>query len=542
MSASNGDGNDRKPGDHKSNDDKSNDDKSNDGKSPVIASSKLAGVQRDLIHVSLTDRSGFDPIPCDFLKPTNTAADADHRQGAIKLSPCARDWTRAIEPEFAADQVRPLFMGIELETFMFDAVSLQPLGDTGAAPGLNGQFILQEIAHRYESSGRGTTKLIQDHSDPHAQAVTYGLFLSEGISYSLEPGGQLEIATPPRGSLSETQDCLRRAFELVEEVTADRVRFLSHGTNPVTTADFALQVPKKRYRILSRYLGSEKAGRGIDMMRHATTVQPNIDVGPDHASWVEAVRLTNELSPIFKMLFPNSFFFRNRFVADGMERQRIWSNLDKSRTGIPPAILESEDPACCYAQWATQAFVFLIDGLPESEQPVYGELRFCDWMAHGYKGTQPGLADWERHLATLFPELRLRGFLELRMFDSQPYGQIIPLLAMVRGLLQSPLGRKAVLADLGVCKELFSAGRRAPLFDRLLAAAHIGLSDHAGLGGQVGLGGQAGLGGEHDSFGPAMLKALVLPDLERFARFSDARAFVKSESVLSPSTFFASIE
>jgi glutamate--cysteine ligase len=521
MSASNGNGDDGKP---------------NGGKSPAMASSKLAGVQRDLIHAGLTDRSGFDPIPCDFLKPTASAADGDKKQQDSKLSPCARDWTRAIEPEFAVGQVRPLFMGIELETFMFDAESLQPLGDAGAAPGLNGQFILQEIARRYESSARGTSNLIQDHSDPRAQPVTYGLFLSEGISYSLEPGGQLEIATPPRGSLSETRHCLRRAFELVEEVTANRVRFLSHGTNPVTTAEFELQVPKKRYRILSRYLGSEKAGRGIDMMRHATTVQPNIDVGPDHASWVEAVRLTNELSPIFKMLFPNSFFFRNRFIADGMERQRIWSNLDRSRTGIPPAILQSEDPACCYAQWATQAFVFLIEGLPESEQPVYGELRFCDWMAHGYKGTQPGLADWERHLATLFPELRLRGFLELRMFDSQPYGQIIPLLALVRGLLQSPLGRKAVLADLGICKEMLEAGRRAPLFDRLLAAARIGLSDHAGLGGQ------AGLGGENDSFGPAILKALVLPDPERFARFGDARAFVKSESVLSPSIFFATVE
>jgi glutamate--cysteine ligase len=514
MSASNGDGSDHKP---------------NGGKSSVVASSKLAGVQRDLIHVGLTDRSGFDPIPCDFLKPTNTATDTDHKMDAIKLSPCARDWTRAIEPEFAVDQVRPLFMGIELETFMFDAVSMQPLGDAGATPGLNGQSILKEIARRYENSGQGKSNLIQDHSDPRSEPVTYGLFLSEGISYSLEPGGQLEIATPPRGSLSETRDCLRRAFELVEEVTANRVRFLSHGTNPVTTAEFGLQVPKERYRILSRYLGSETAGRGIDMMRHATTVQPNIDVGPDHASWVEAVRLTNELSPIFKMLFPNSFFFRNRFVADGMERQRIWSNLDKSRTGIPPAILQSEDPACCYAQWATQAFVFLIDGLPESEQPVFGELRFCDWMTQGYKGTKPGLADWERHLATLFPELRLRGFLELRMFDSQPYGQIIPLLAMVRGLLQSPRGRKAVLADLGICKELLVAGRRAPLFDRMLAAAHIGLSDFVGLG------------GENDESGPAFLKSLVLPDPERFARFDDAQAFVKSESVLTPSSFFASL-
>lgn len=501
-------------------------DKSKHGR-PSLAPTKLAGVQRDLVHVGLTERSGFDPIPADFLEPVVQPAQGPGQQPHNVPGPCTREWTRAIEPEFAPDQVRPLFMGIELETFMFDAAHLRPLGDEGSPQDLNGQLILQEIARRYESSGQGTSRLIQDQSDSTSQAVSYGLFLSEGISYSLEPGGQLEIATPPRESLRETNDCLRRAFELVEDVTAERVRFLSHGTNPLTSADFGLQVPKKRYRILSRYLGSERGGRGIDMMRHATTVQPNIDVGPDHANWVEAVRLTNELSPMFKMLFPNSFYFRNRFVADGMERQRIWSHLDASRTGIPTGIVDAGDPACCYAQWATQAYVFLIDGLPENEQPVFGELRFCDWMARGFKGTRPGLADWERHLATLFPELRLRGFLELRMFDSQPYGQIVPLLAMVRGLLQSPLGRQAVLSDLGVFKELCYTGRRAPLFDRLVRAAHTGL---------------LALGSEDERSGLALLQALELPDPDRFARFGDALSFVASESVLAPSAFFKTLK
>jgi glutamate--cysteine ligase len=360
--------------------------------------------------------------------------------------------------------------------------------------------------------------MLDGHAPP--REVVYGLVLSEGLVYSIEPGGQLEIATPPHADLALVQSSLRRALQLVEDVTGTDVLFLSHGTNPMTEADFALQIPKSRYRILTRYLASEPGGRGIDMMRHAATVQPNIDVSSDRDAWKEAVHLTYSLSPMFKNLFANSFYFRGQAVADGLERQRIWSGMDASRSGVPPGILDAANPACTYAIWASQSFVFLIEGLPEHEQPKYGELRFLDWAKNGYKGRRPDLADWERHLSTLFPELRLRGFLEIRMLDAQPFEKLIPLMALVRGLLQAPEGRESLVREWSQCRDEFSANQREALFARLQRIADSGL---------------ASLGEASHGVARRALAALHPEEPRDFLGFGGASDFVRHAATMEPS-------
>lgn len=498
----------------------------------------MTGLQRDLVLTDLTDRSGADPLPCDFLRQIQLDGAVGESGAQVGLkhdgTPATdREWLRAIEPQFGQPEAKSR-LGIELEMFLFDAKTAAPLGTSMARPGLSSEFILQEVAKRYEASGQGSARLVRDpaamaysakpqeseHCPPPERDVTYGLVLSEGLVFSIEPGGQLEVATPPHSELAEVARGLRRALQLVEDVTGDDVLFLSHGTNPLTQTDFGLQIPKKRYRILTHYLASEPGGRGIDMMRHAATVQPNIDVATDRASWQEAVRFSYALSPLLKQLFANSCFFRGAPVLDGLERQRIWSGLDPSRAGVPKNIAHAADPACAYACWASQAYVFLIDGLPEREQPRYGELRFCDWYEHGYKGLKPGLADWERHLATLFPEVRLRGFLELRMIDAQPFERLIPLMALVRGLLQSKIGRQSLLAAWPSLRAESEAGRMQQVFDALQ-----GLAD----------GGLAALG--ETAEGPARLALRALRPFDNKASPAklSATEFVRTAGTLKPS-------
>jgi glutamate--cysteine ligase len=171
------------------------------------------------------------------------------------------------------------------------------------------------------------------------------------------------------------------------------------------------------------------------MMSHTATVQPNIDIVGDDADWEDAVRLTFALTPAIQSLTRNSFYFAGKRSEYPSERQQIWHATDNSRSGIPEGIVHAEDVACHYANWARMANVFLVRGLPVEEQPLFGELTFEQFLRQGYKGIFPHLQDWEMHLATLFPELRLRGFLEIRNLDAQPFEHLFAGVLLWKGLL-----------------------------------------------------------------------------------------------------------
>ncbi len=405
-----------------------------------------------------------------------------------------------------------------MEVFPLCAATLEPLGLAACEghEGLTPAGVLEAVA---EQEGSAAT-LVQDGS------VTYGLRHSSGLSFTLEPGGQIEVATPPRETLAEVSSDLVAAFGLLERAAVGRVKFLSHGTHPLSSDEFPLLVPKTRYRILTRYLQSEEQGRGIHMMRHTATVQPNLDVGPLASDWRDAVRLTYALSPLFKGFFRNSFYFQGKLSPDGLERQRIWEGMDHTRTGVPTDLETAENPACGYVAWAEQAYVFHIDSLPEAEQPQFGELRFQEWLERGYKGTHPTLADWEAHLNTLFPDLRLRGFLELRMFDSQPFDRVMPLMALNRGLLQSRAGRRAAWK---VVETFRSQARGLPgesdreLWNALLAAAAEGLREF------------------EDSFGLRLLDLLEPAGEHSGVLMGDAKRFVKLHATRWPSALVQSL-
>jgi len=333
---------------------------------------------------------------------------------------------QAILPNFAS-QIPPR-LGLELEMFAYDADTLAPLGTPGAR--LTPQGMMERVGALVPGSHLKVDK---------PTGVIVGLELDCG-NFSLEPGGQLEYASCPHDDLEVVLRDLGTGLQLLEQAADGQVLFLDHGTNPIADSELPLLVPKHRYKILDRYFASQPGGRGTDMMRYSATAQPNVDViGRDN--WLDAIRLTLALTPLARDLFANSRYFHGQLLGQGSERQRIWAHIDATRTGIPP-VAEQADLPRAYADWGRRAFVFLAGDLPLEEQPRYGELTFEQWQDHGYKGTFPTPDDWNTHLGTLFPDLRLRGFLEVRMVDAQPFEHALAPMAFWAVALQEPESRK----------------------------------------------------------------------------------------------------
>lgn len=319
--------------------------------------------------------------------------------------------------------------GLEMEFHAFDATTLAPIGTEQSH--ITPQNILNEISVYNDKA-----LLIKDQ----ATNQIIGVKLTNGGNFSLEPGGQLEFASVPCSNFNDLVENIHSSLEILERVTNKTVLFLSHGTNPLTKPNHPLVVPKRRYQFMTRYFESApNTIRGIDMMRHSATVQPNLDVF-ENTDWHSAVNLILQLVPITSAMFANSKYFQGKKSIFYSERQNIWENMDPTRSGIPTGLLSSQgcpQTECAYAQWAKNAYVLFIDDLELSEQPIYGELTFEQWLKHGYKGIHPTILHWETHLTTLFPHLRLRNFLEIRNIDAQPFEHSLAPLVFFTSLISN---------------------------------------------------------------------------------------------------------
>ena len=321
-------------------------------------------------------------------------------------------------------------IGLEMEFHGYHAKTLEPLGTS-----LSESYTPQQLLR--EASALGGGKIKTDESTGELTGVS----LSTGGNFSLEPGGQIEYSSAPFKSLEEVAEDTYHGLQLLENAAAGKVLFLSHGTNPLTAPTHPLLVPKQRYQIMTRYFESNPpALRGIHMMRHSATIQPNLDVIGEH-DWQDAVDLTLTLVPLTRYLFANSAFFQGQRSNFLSERQEIWRKMDPSRSGIPYGVPFHHQTAAAYAEWAKQAFVYMIPQLSLEEQPLYGELTFEQWLTKGYRNTFPSVEDWHLHVGTLFPELRLRHFLEVRHLDAQPFSYSLTPIAFFSILIQFPNSR-----------------------------------------------------------------------------------------------------
>ncbi len=290
----------------------------------------------------------------------------------------------------------------------------------------------------------------------------------DGANVSLEPGGQLELSGAPLETLHETCDETNQHLREVQEV-ADAIGagFIGLGAAPEWRHEDMPMMPKGRYRLMTGYMQSIGPW-GTQMMYRTCTVQVNLDFGSE-ADMAKKLRVGLALQPVATALFANSPFFEGTENGQLSWRSRIWQDLDHDRTGMLPFVFEDGFGFERYVDYALDVpmyFVYrdgkYIDALGQS---------FRDFMAGklpALPGEMPTLSDWADHLTTIFPEARIKKFIEMRGADGGPWRRICALPAFWVGLLYD---QAALDAAWDVCKA-WTADQRAQL---RLDAARSGL-------------------------------------------------------------------
>ncbi|MDQ7019742.1 MAG: glutamate--cysteine ligase [Robiginitomaculum sp.] len=256
----------------------------------------------------------------------------------------------------------------------------------------------------------------------------------EGATITLEPGGQFELSGAPLKDIHETCSEVNAHLKEVKKVADEMgAGFLGVGFSPVTSLEDTPIMPKPRYKIMRDYM--PKVGRlGRQMMFRSCTVQVNLDFASE-ADMVKKFRTSLALQPVATALFANSPFADGRPNGFLSYRSYIWGDTDPDRTGMLPFVFEQGFGFEHYVDYALDVPMYFVkrDGhyLDASGK------SFRDFMAGKLDilpGEKPTLKDWEDHISTLFPEVRLKTFLEMRGADGGPWSRLCALSAFWTGI------------------------------------------------------------------------------------------------------------
>ena len=252
---------------------------------------------------------------------------------------------------------------------------------------------------------------------------------------TLEPGGQFELSGAPVRTIHETCAEVHTHLHQVKEVAAELgIGLIGLGFDPKWRREDVPWMPKGRYKIMRDYM-PKRGGLGLDMMLRTCTVQVNLDYASE-ADMVRKFRVGLALQPIATALFANSPFTEGRPNGFQSFRSHIWTDTDPDRTGILPFVFE---PGMGFARYVD----YLLD-VPMYF--VFREGRYLDASGQSFrdflKGRLPALpgeipttGDFADHVTTVFPEVRLKRYLEMRGADGGPWKRLCALPALWVGLL-----------------------------------------------------------------------------------------------------------
>jgi glutamate--cysteine ligase len=265
-----------------------------------------------------------------------------------------------------------------------------------------------------------------------------GLVRSEeagGGSVTLEPAGQLELSGAPLENIHQTCAEVSRHLKEVQAV-AEKLgqSYMGIGYSPLWGLDEAPQMPKGRYQLMNQYM-PKQGGRGLEMMYLTSTVQVNLDFGSE-ADMVEKLRIALALQPLATALFANSPFKNGQPTGHVSERSLIWLDTDGARTGMLPQAFEEGFGFEQYVDYALDVPMYFV--MRDGKFIDALGMSFRDFMAGNLPalpGEKPTASDWEDHLTTLFPEARVKRFIEMRGADSGPWSSLCALPALWVGLL-----------------------------------------------------------------------------------------------------------
>jgi glutamate--cysteine ligase len=279
--------------------------------------------------------------------------------------------------------------------------------------------------------------------EPHFEAGRLTTLTRGRSTVSVEPGGQVELSTPPAGGLADLRaelDTHLRELRAVTDPAA--VAWAACGVTPFSRIDQIPLNPRTRHRLMAEYLPA-RSPTALHMMKATASTQVTFDYAdePD-AGRKFGVALT--LSPVVNALFANAPLFageRTEFVSF---RGHVWHGMDPDRSGLLTDLLAGE---VTFARWVRHALdvplLIVADGASFAPAP---RLTFREFLSRGIGGRFPTRHDWEVHLSTLFTEARLKHFLEVRGADATPAPLAVP--AVWKGLLYDPdtLSAAAALA------------------------------------------------------------------------------------------------
>ncbi|WP_421952566.1 glutamate--cysteine ligase [Pelagibacterium sp.] len=256
-----------------------------------------------------------------------------------------------------------------------------------------------------------------------------------GGAISLEPGGQFELSGAPLETIHQTCTEANEHLKLLRKFTEPMdIDFLGLGVTPTWTLDDIPLMPKSRYGIMKPYM--EKVGTlGTSMMFRSATVQVNLDFASE-ADMVKKMRVSLALQPVATALFANSPFLDGKPNGLLSFRSHIWLNTDKDRTGMLPFAFEDGMSFERYVDYALDVPMYFVIRNGEYINCAGESFRaFLDGKLPQLPGELPTVKDWEDHLSTLFPEVRMKQFLEMRGADGAPWQGICALPAFWVGLL-----------------------------------------------------------------------------------------------------------
>ena len=338
----------------------------------------------------------------------------------------------------------------------------------------------------------------------------------DGANISLEPGGQFELSGAALENMHDVAAELQTHLDEVRGIADPLgIRFMGIGAAPEWSATDMPVMPKGRYRLMTDYMASVGT-HGTQMMYRTCTVQVNLDYASE-ADMVKKLRVALALQPVATALFASSPFFEGKLNGHKSWRSRIWRGLDNSRTGMLPLAFDPGFGFQAYVDWVLDVPMYF----------VYRDGKYINALGQSFRdflngnlpalpGEKPTLSDWADHMTTVFPEARVKKYIEMRGADCGDQAHINALPAFWVGLMydQTALDaawdlvkgfdtatREELRVDASV-RGLQAQAGDVKLLD--LARAAVGLS-HAGLAAR-------GLGEE--AFLAPLVQSLVLEEVQ----------------------------
>ena len=308
-----------------------------------------------------------------------------------------------------------------------------------------------------------------------------------GEAVTIEPAAQVELSAGPFHELASAQACFERFEEKLCGVLAPKHGKLAKtGYHPTARATSLELIPKQRYEYMNRYLGAVSPF-GPCMMRGSASTQVSIDYA-SIGDCIRKYRVASMLTPILSLICDNSPIFEGAPRTHRMVRTEIWQHCDPERCGIVPGAVEDGFSLRDYARWVYDTPAILV---PD------GQGGWCEdsrRFSEIYAARPMDRADIEHALSMVFPDVRLKTYLEIRPADAMPVPYVVAYAALVKGIFYCEMSLARVeeliggittsdveraknsLQELGYAGEVY--GRPAAEFaDEVIAAARAGLSE-----------------------------------------------------------------